>query len=164
MKIILSNNDLLKTKCLNVDLKTGKTIAKRMWQFLNKYNKKNKNICLGLAANQFGINASVAIVIKNNKPFVLINPKIVSFSDLRIRNKEQCLSYPDIELDIYRHMWIEVSCDNHKETIYFGNVSLESNVTKNLESAVAQHEISHLHGLTFHDFQWNNAPTPAEWN
>ena len=61
-------------------------------------------------------------------------------------------------------MWVEVSCDNHKETIFFGNVSLESDTVKNLESAVVQHEIAHLHGLTFHDFQWNNAPTPAEWN
>lgn len=164
MKIILNNNDLLKKKCLNVDLKTGFKIAKRMGMFLNTLKKKTKNKIVGLAANQVGVDACVCIVLKNNKPFVLINPKIISFSDVRIRNKEQCLSYPDVELDIYRHMWIEISCDNHKEKIFFGNVSLESDSIKNLESAVAQHEICHLNGLTFHDFQWNNAPTPAEWN
>ena len=164
MKIIINNNDLLKKKCLNVDLKTGFKVAKRMGMFLNALKKKTKNKIVGLAANQVGVDACVCIVLKNNKPFVLINPKIISFSNVRIRNKEQCLSYPDVELDIYRHMWIEVSCDNHKEKIFFGNVSLESDSVKNLESAVAQHEICHLNGLTFHDFQWNNAPTPTEWN
>jgi peptide deformylase len=163
MKIILDNNDLLKKKCLNVDLKTGFKIAKRMGIFLNKLKKKTKSKIAGLAANQVGIDACVSIVLKNNKPFVLINPKIVSFSDVRIRNKERCLSYPDIELDVYRHMWVQVSCDNHKETIFFGNVSLESDLIKNFESAVVQHEICHLNGLTFHDFQWNNSPTPKEW-
>ena len=150
--------------CLNVDLKTGFKIAKRMGMFLNTLKKKTNTKIVGLAANQVGIDACVCIAFKNSKPFVLINPKIISFSNVRIRNKEQCLSYPDVELDIYRHMWIEVSCDNHKETVFFGNVSLESDAIKNLESAVAQHEICHLNGLTFHDFQWNNAPTPAEWN
>ena len=155
MKIILNNNDLLKKKCLNVDLKTGFKVAKRMGMFLNTLKKKTKNKIVGLAANQVGIDACVCIALKNSKPFVLINPKIISFSDVKIRNKEQCLSYPDVELDVYRHMWIEV---------FFGNVSLESDAVKNLESAVAQHEICHLNGLTFHDFQWNNAPTPTEWN
>lgn len=164
MKIILNNNELLKKKCLNVNLKIGFKVAKRLGMFLNTLKKKTKNKIVGLAANQVGINACVCIVLKNNNPFVLINPKITSFSDVRIRNKERCLSYPDIELDIYRHMWIEVSCDNHKEKIIFGNVSLESDSVKNLESSVAQHEICHLNGLTFHDFQWNNAPTPAEWS
>lgn len=163
MKIILNNNDLLKKKCLNVDLKTGFKIAKRMGMFLNALKKKTKTKIIGLAANQVGIDACVSIVLKNNKPFVLINPKIISFSDVRIRNKERCLSYPDLELDVYRHMWIQVSCDNHAEAIFFGNVSLESDAIKNLESAIAQHEICHLNGLTFHDFQWNNSPTPKEW-
>ena len=160
---IVIENPLLKTKCKKVELKTGFKIAKRMGMFINRLKKKNKCKIFGLAANQVGIDASVSIVLKNDKPFVLINPKIISFSNVRIRNKEQCLSYPETELDIYRHMWIEVSCDNHEKTIFFGNVSLESETIKNLESAVAQHEIAHLHGLTFHDFQWNNSPTPKEW-
>jgi peptide deformylase len=163
MKIILNNNDLLKTKCQKTELKNGKIIAKRMWQFLNKYNKKNKVKAVGLAANQFGINASVALVLKNNCPFILINPKIISFSELKIRNKEGCLSFPEIELDVYRHMWIEVTCDNHDDSIFFGNTSLESDPKSNLESAVAQHEIAHLNGLTFHDFQWHNSPAPNVW-
>lgn len=163
MKII-KENSLLKEKCVCVDLNYGKKIAKRMWMFLNIYNKKNKIRAVGLAANQFGINASVAIVTKNNKPFVLINPKITSFSELKIRNKESCLSYPDVELDIYRHMWVKVICDNHKEPVIFGNISLESDPIKNLESAVAQHEIAHLNGLTFHDFQWKDSPKPTEWS
>lgn len=163
MKIILNNNELLKTKCQKTELKNGKVIAKRMWQFLNKYNKKNKVKAVGLAANQFGINASVAIVLKNNCPFILINPKIISYSELKIRNEEGCLSYPDIRLDVYRHIWVEVTCDNHSGSIFFGDPSLRGDLRSNLESAVAQHEIAHLHGLTFHDFQWENSLLPKEW-
>ena len=54
MKIII-NNPVLKIKCKEADLKKGKTIAKRMWQFLNNYNKKNEVKAVGLAANQFGM-------------------------------------------------------------------------------------------------------------
>ncbi len=162
MKIILNNNDLLKVKCKDVDLKNGKIIAKRMWQFLNKYNKKNKIKAIGLAANQFGIDASVAIVLKNKKPFILINPKIINFSEVKIINKEGCLSFPNEELDVYRHMWIEVKCLNHSEIICFGNKPPEDNENF-LESCVAQHEIAHLNGMTFHDFQWNNSKTPTDW-
>jgi peptide deformylase len=161
MKIII-NNPVLKTKCKEVDLKKGKTIAKRMWQFLNLYNKKNEVKAVGLAANQFGIDASVAIVLKNNKPFILINPKIINFSQVKICKKEGCLSFPDEQLDVYRHMWIEVACLNHDGSIFFGSRPEESN-DNFLESCVAQHEIAHLNGLTFHDFQWNNSITPNDW-
>ncbi|NBQ16734.1 hypothetical protein EBU24_00260 [bacterium] len=162
MKILI-NNPALKIKCKEVDLKTGKVIAKRMWQYLNQHNKKNKIKAIGLAANQFGIDASVALVLKNNKPFVLINPKIINFSEIKICGKEGCLSFPDEQLDVYRHMWIEVVCLNHSGSIFFGSKPEENN-NNFIESCVAQHEICHLNGLTFHDFQWSNAPTPAEWN
>ena len=67
MKIILNNNELLKKKCLNVDLKTGFKVAKRIGMFLNALKKKTKNKIDGLAANQIGVDAFVCQVLKHTE-------------------------------------------------------------------------------------------------
>jgi peptide deformylase len=59
-------------------------------------------------------------------------------------------------------LWIEVVCLNHSGSIFVGSRPEENN-DNFLESCVAQHEIAHLNGLTFHDFQWNNSITPNDW-
>lgn len=160
MKVLLEN-PMLKKKTNNVSIEKGRVIARRMIAFLLAKKKKIK--ALGLAANQVGLDASVAIVFIKHKPLILINPKIVKFSELKFCHKEGCLSFPDIQLDVYRHRWIEVEADNHKEKLFFGSYAENDDKELNLESAVVQHEIAHLSGLTFHDFQWNTSPTPDNW-
>lgn len=161
---ILTENPLLKKKCNQVTIDQGRLIARRMVAYLLANNKKNKNNkALGVAANQFGIDAAVAVVLIKQKPLILINPKIEKFSEVKFMHKEGCLSFPDEVLDVYRHLWIQVSSSNHNENIFFGSRVEENNSEDILDSAVVQHEIAHLNGLTFHDFQWKTSPTPKEW-
>lgn len=161
---ILTENPLLKKKCKLVTIDQGRLIARRMVAYLLANNKKNKtHKALGIAANQFGIDAAVAIVLIKQKPLILINPKIQNFSEVKFCHKEGCLSFPNEIIDVYRHLWIEVKADNHKEILFFGNRVEQNNSHDILESAVVQHEIAHLNGLTFYDFQWNTSPAPNEW-
>jgi len=161
---ILTENPLLRKKCKLVTIDQGRLIARRMVAYLLANNKKNRNKkALGLAANQFGIDASVTIVLIKQKPLILINPKIEKFSEIKFMHKEGCLSFPDELIDVYRHLWIEVKADNHKENLFFGSRVDQNNSDDILESAVVQHEIAHLNGLTFYDFQWNTSPTPDQW-
>lgn len=161
---ILTENPLLKKKCKLVTIDQGRLIARRMVAYLLANNKKNKNNkALGIAANQFGIDAAVAIVLIKQKPLILINPKIEKFSEVKFMHKEGCLSFPNEILDVYRHLWIEVKTDNHKEILFFGNRVEQNNSHDILDSAVVQHEIAHLNGFTFYDFQWNTSPAPNEW-
>lgn len=161
---ILTENPLLKKKCKLVTIDQGRLIARRMVAYLLANNKKNKNTkALGIAANQFGIDAAVAVVLIKQKPLILINPKIEKFSEVKFMHKEGCLSFPDQVLDVYRHIWIEIISDNHKDILFFGSRIDHNNSADMLESAVVQHEIAHLNGLTFHDFQWSTSPKPSEW-
>ena len=130
--------------------------------FVLSSNSNSSGSLMGLA-NQFGIDAAVAVVLIKQKPLILINPKIEKFSEVRFMHKEGCLSFPNEVLDVYRHLWVEVSSSNHKENIFFGVRVEENNSEAILDSAVVQHEIAHLNGLTFHDFQWKTSPTPKEW-
>lgn len=158
---ILTENPLLRKKCKLVTIDQGRLIARRMVSYLLSKRKKIK--ALGLAANQVGLDASVAVVFIKNKPLILINPKIVEFSEIKFCHKEGCLSFPNELLDVYRHKWVKVKSDNHLDLLFFGSSVDQNNSQDMLDSAVVQHEIAHLNGLTFHDFQWNNSPTPKEW-
>lgn len=161
---ILAENPLLKKKCKPVTINQGRLIARKMVAYLLANNKKNKNTkALGIAANQFGIDAAVAVVLIKQKPLILINPKIEKFSEVKFMHKEGCLSFPNEVLDVYRHLWVEVKADNHKENIFFGSRVDQNNYNDILESATVQHEIAHLNGFTFHDFQWNTSLNPNEW-
>jgi peptide deformylase len=112
-------------------------------------------MALGLAACQLGIDASVCYIKINNLQQVLVNPYIVSASDVRIASREGCLSYPGIVLDIQRHIWVEVMADNFKQSRIFG-VNLREVTGKPfekviLEGVVVQHEIEHTLGITIMD-------------
>lgn len=163
MKIII-DNPLIKTKCKQVDLKEGRKIAKRMTLFIYAHNKKNKIKAAGIAANQLGINASVAVAMIKGRPLILINPVIIDFSRSKFAQEEQCLSFPDQILTVFRHDWIIIKSDNFKETMFFGqNPNSDIDHKSLFETSLVQHEISHLFGKTIHDFQWENSPSPKEW-
>lgn len=163
MKIDLTNS-LIKTPCKKVSLDYGRKIARRMVVFLQSYNKKNNIKAAGVAANQLGINASVATLIIKNKPLILINPQILDFSKSKFAHTEQCLSFPDQSITVFRHDWIVIKSEYSKEEMFFGQKENHDLDQINLfESALVQHEISHLFGKTIHDFQWENSPNPKEW-
>lgn len=157
-------NKLIKSSCKKVSLETGRKIARRLVVFIQSFNKKNKNKAAGIASNQLGIDASVAVVLIKNKPLILINPIITDFSKSKFAHEEECLSFPDQRLTVFRHDWVKVKSDYSKEEMFFGQLeNTDINKTSLFESALIQHEIAHLFGKTIHDFQWENSPSPREW-
>jgi len=78
-------NPLINQKLREVSVEEGNSIATELFQILNK-----RGDGIGLAANQVGIDAQVAVV-NVTEPLVLINPKIVH-KEKEISYYEGCLS------------------------------------------------------------------------
>ena len=69
---LVDHNPVITKKLKEVSIEEGRTIATELFQILNQ-----RGDGIGLAANQVGIDAQVAVV-NVREPLVLINPKIIS--------------------------------------------------------------------------------------
>lgn len=117
---------------------------------------------IGLAANQIG--ARVAIIVINvdvridldldgkrtnpelSFPLVLFNPVIEEYSETKSIDREGCLSFPKLYLQIERPFSIVLSYDLFGEE----KVSKKHQV-KGFLARVIQHEVDHLNGVLFID-------------
>ena len=81
------NNPVINKKLRKVSVDEGLSIAKDLFNILN-----SRKDGIGLAANQVGYDASVAVV-NVREPLILINPVIKEQWD-EIEYYECCLSYP----------------------------------------------------------------------
>ena len=102
---------------------------------------------IGLAAPQIGENLMLAIINLADfgiKPFVLINPKIVSKSIKKDLMEEGCLSIPGVFGKIKRPARVEVVGYNEKG----GKIKIKGS---KLLAKVIQHEIDHLNGILIRD-------------
>ena len=135
------DNPLIHKKLKEVSIEEGMAIATKLFQILNK-----KGDGIGLAANQVGIDASVAVV-NVKEPIVLVNPEIVSKEE-EIRYYEGCLSYPKKGCHTKRYKTIEVKVDNMESNMTFGGGDTDLDL---LESVCVQHEIDHLNGIRILD-------------
>ena len=157
------NNPIINKKLKEVSVEEGLAIATELFQILNK-----RGDGIGLAANQVGIDAQVAVV-NVIEPLVLINPKIVS-KETPITYYEGCLSYPSKGISTQRYRDVIVETAQSEAGWYFSGApslndnskgSWEKEQVKNkderrlLESICVQHEIDHLNGMTIHDRQVN---------
>lgn len=102
---------------------------------------------LGLAAPQVGLDWNVFVVnLGQQEPRALINPRIESFGENKIKSEEGCLSIPGIVAKLEeRYETITISACMPKST---------DRITVNLygqEAIVFQHEYDHLQGITFFD-------------
>ncbi len=158
-----NHNPLIKKKLREVSVEEGLAIATELFQI---HNERKDGI--GLAANQVGIDAQVAIV-NVREPLVLINPKIVS-KETPITYYEGCLSYPGKGIPTQRYRDIVVSTAQEESQWYFsgaeensegksgwdkGNMQQDQE-NRILESVCVQHEIDHLNGITIHDRRIDN--------
>ena len=89
------DNPVIKKKLREVSIEEGRAIATELFQILNE-----RKDGIGLAANQVGIDAQVAVV-NVREPLVLINPKIIKkehkipFYEVLIgKIKKGCDDYP----------------------------------------------------------------------
>ena len=72
------DNPIIQKKLRRVTVEEGEKIATELFEILNK-----RKDGIGLAANQVGIDAAVA-VLNVREPIVLINPKIISKGPLPV--------------------------------------------------------------------------------
>lgn len=145
MKIVKNLNQLNKP-CKKVTPYEGSEIAS---QLLDECMENDNYI--GLAANQVGIDAAVAVVaIPDMEPITLINPEILEVSN-PVVYKERCLSLPKKVYNTKRFQKIKIRSDNLGEQLYDAVGKGEAEL---LQVVCIQHEINHLDGLTIKDVRF----------
>ena len=161
-------DDVLKNPCKKVSVEEGKKIAVEL---INKL-VKDKN-AIGLAANQVGIDASVAVV-NVIEPIIIINPKIIKMWD-EISYVEGCLSFPGNPKSTKRYKYVQYTDSLIQESrgedasVVYGPTSSETETQKKttyerqlLESVCVQHEIDHLYGIRILDREQQLQPVISE--
>jgi len=153
------NNPLINRLLKKVSVDEGMKIATELFQILNK-----RQDGIGLAANQVGIDAQVAVV-NVREPIVLINPEIVECSN-EIPYYEGCLSFEGKGVHTKRYGDIVVATEQEDSKLYFSAAKNSSEGTgtweqqtqktkeyelRKLETVCVQHEIDHLNGKTIMD-------------
>ena len=162
---LVDHNPVITKKLKEVSIEEGRTIATELFQILNK-----RQDGVGLAANQVGIDAQVAVV-NVREPVVLINPKIIDKSD-EISYYEGCLSFPKHGIRTKRYKNIIVKSADVDCQYYFSGVESAKDAKgtwetakkhdteqRLLEAICVQHEIDHLNGITIHDREKKLEPT-----
>ena len=167
---IKEHNPVINKKLREVSVEEGLVIAEELFQILNK-----RGDGIGLAANQVGIDAQVAVV-NVREPLVLINPKIVSKTD-EIPYYEGCLSYPGKGVHTKRYRDVIIQTAQSESGWYFSGAEIPADESRGsweverkkkdselrlLESVCVQHEIDHLNGITIHDREIKLEPTKVE--
>ena len=149
------DNPVINKKLKEVSIDEGLDIAKDLFNVLNE-----RKDGIGLAANQVGIDASVAVV-NVREPIILINPKIIKAWD-EIPYYEGCLSYPKKGVQTERYESIIIKTEQEESEWYFSgapnpsdgkgsweedNKNEDDTQLRLLESICVQHEIDHLNGI-----------------
>jgi len=159
------DNPVINKKLRKVSVDEGLHIAKDLFTILAE-----RKDGIGLAANQVGIDASVAVV-NVREPLILINPTIKEQWD-EIDYYEGCLSYPKRGVHTKRYKNIIIQTEQEESGWYFSGAKTTQEVKgtweqeskeqdqeqRLLEAICVQHEIDHLNGLTIMDRE--NKPKP----
>ena len=151
------NNPVINKKLREVTVEEGLEIATELFNILNE-----RKDGIGLAANQVGIDASVA-VLNVREPLILINPVITEQWD-EIDYHEGCLSYPNKGISTKRYKNIIIQTAQEESGWYFSGVETgnegkgtwegakkHDQEQRLLEAVCVQHEIDHLMGKTIRD-------------
>ena len=109
---------------------------------------------VGLAAPQVGRSLQLIVIASHPnerypqapqmEPFAMINPQIISHSDVKMKDWEGCLSVPMIRGLVPRYQEIEVSYSDRA-----GN--LQQTKLTDFVARIFQHEYDHLEGKVFLD-------------
>jgi len=157
------NNPVINKKLREVSVEEGLEIATELFNILNE-----KKDSIGLAANQVGIDARVAVV-NVREPLILINPVITEQWD-EIKYYEGCLSFPKKGIHTKRYKNVIIQTAQEESGWYFsgaesskGKGSWEDSAKQDqeqrlLEAVCVQHEIDHLDGVTILDREHKPKP------
>ena len=149
------DNPVINKKLRKVTVDEGLKIAEELFNILSE-----RKDGIGLAANQVGYDATVAVV-NVREPLILINPVIKEQWD-EIDYYEGCLSYPKKGVHTKRYKNVIIHTEQEESDWYFSGteVSTEGKGTREeqgkrqeqelrvLESVCIQHEIDHLNGIS----------------
>ena len=100
-----------------------------------------ENNGIGLAAPQVGISQRLFVMGNEAKLFACINPQIISGTG-KIMDKEGCLSFPELWLNVNRFVSVKVQYQNA-----IGNI-IDTEFS-GLMARVFQHEYEHLDGICY---------------
>jgi peptide deformylase len=139
MKILKHPDTFLRGPTENLDFplsEENKIIIKNM---INLMYQKNG---IGLAANQVGYNRKIFVMdVSNekNNPQVFINPVVTAKNNVKMKDKEGCLSCPGKEVKINRSLSVNLKwmCEHGEE---------QHKTFYHLPGRVVQHEMDHLNG------------------
>ena len=159
------DNPVINKELRKVSVDEGLHIAKDLFNILAE-----RKDGIGLAANQVGIDAAVAVV-NVREPLILINPVITEQWD-EIDYYEGCLSFPKRGVHTKRYRNVIIQTEQEESGWYFsgtksseeGKGTWEEEGKKQdqeqrlLEAICVQHEIDHLNGMTIMDRE--NKPKP----
>tara|TARA_Y100001938_G_scaffold85961_1_gene118039 strand:+ start:533 stop:1123 length:591 start_codon:yes stop_codon:yes gene_type:complete len=149
------NNPLINKPLREVSVEEGMKIATELFEILNK-----RQDGIGLAANQVGIDARVAVV-NVREPIILINPKVIQQWG-EVPYYEGCLSFPKKSVQTKRFKNVIMTTEQEDGKWYFsgddnpidGKGSWEKedrnkrdSELRLLEAVCVQHEIDHLNGI-----------------
>lgn len=104
---------------------------------------------IGLAANQVNIPYQMFAMGANHingfiKPTLFINPSITKVSEERVIDKEGCLSFPGLWLQVKRPVWIEAIYQDVDQK--WNEIRIDGYMAK-----CFQHEFDHLYGVCYTD-------------
>lgn len=139
MILQLYPNEILTSKCTNLEFPT-------IEEAIESYDIMFKNNGIGIAAPQVGLNKRFFWCIKT----ICINPTILSYNDKIVIVKEGCLSLPNQEFYVKRHLSVSVEYFSYLGKINnsYGKIT---QTLYNLEAIVFQHEFDHLNGVLINE-------------
>ena len=153
------DNPIINKKLKKVSVEEGLEIAKELLEILS-----DRKDAIGLAANQIGIDAAVAVV-NVREPIILINPEVIDVWD-QISYYEGCLSFKGKGVNTKRYKNIIIKTAQEDSELYFSGASnptegkgswereskdKHGEELRTLEAVCVQHEIDHLSGMTILD-------------
>ena len=102
---------------------------------------------MGLAANQIGITKRFFAIGHDSfdtfqKHAIIWNPQVINASEEKVIDVEGCLSFKNVFVKVERPKIIEVQYETTQGKTRFAKLD-------GMESKCFQHELDHLHGITF---------------
>jgi peptide deformylase len=100
---------------------------------------------LGLSANQCGVFERVFVIGNEDMVIPCINPKVIRIVGAVEKNREGCLSFPGLFLNIERPLSIDVE-------FYDVNGKLINTTFEGLTARCFLHELDHMNGVRMVDY------------
>jgi peptide deformylase len=142
MKLVDENDPILKQPSEKFNFLNPQVDLQELIEGMTKIMRDNGGI--GLSACQVGIPVQV-FIMESETPIIIINPKILEYSEETTDFNEGCLSFPGDYIKMRRPKWVVarfIAADGKGITTKFEGIA----------SIVFQHEYDHLLGKTMFDY------------